>query len=216
MLLGIVALAHSQVMQLDHVDYYVQAKTQVGDQSDDKLDNNTSTLTSFSKSLSSYTSISDPTNGDSYASAGASAGWNMSAPSSTMTLTGFGGGVAEAWYNGYDTYALAVGTVTVFFDVLIGANAMLNSEGTYNSDLYVLNGSDYVPFYTGLNGTDNVFMPAGSYKMVSGAGSEATGGSYYSAGVNFTIEAEAVPEPASLFALSAGAGLLLKRSRRKA
>jgi hypothetical protein len=172
-------------------------------------------LDSFSKSLSSYTSISDPVNGDSYASAAASIGWSMTAPGSTMTLTGFGGGIAEAWFSGHDTYALGVGTLSVYFDVLMDANAAVSSEGTFNSDLYVLSGSDFIPFYTGMNGTDSIFMPKGSYKMVSGAGSTAAGNDFYSAGVNFSIEAQAVPEPASFFAIAAGVGLILKRSRRK-
>lgn len=205
---------HAQLLQVTKGDYWITAQTQAFTESDMHTFSDTIMAPSYSKSLSAYSSYTDAQNGENYASANSALNWNSDGVSS---LSGGVGGVAQGVSNGVDTYATAAATVSVYFNILTTAQADIDSEGTYNSDLYVFDGSAYVPFYTGINGVDQIRLASGAYRWDAGAGASISGYDYYSAGIFFSITATPVPEPgSSLLVIGiATVGASILRSRRK-
>lgn len=207
------SLAHAQVLQVTKGDYWITAQTQAYTQSESHTDSGIVMAPSFSKNLSAYSAYTDAQYGDNNASANSGLNWNSDGLSS---MSGGVGGVAQGISNGLDTFATAAATLSVYFDILAPVRADIDSEGTYNSDLYISDGSAYVPFYTGINGEDHIDLAPGSYQWSAGAGASISGYDYYSAGIFFSISATPVPEPsqyANLIGIAFVGGYLLRRHR---
>lgn len=164
--------------------------------------------------LTAYKEYTDPIQGYCYARGTAGLFWRQTDNGGVSELTGGAGGIAEAYTEGLDTLALGAASISVYFEVLTDSVAEIDSQGTYNTDLYIWDGNDWAPFYTGFLGTETININTGLYKWNASAGEMVTGYSYYSSGVNFRITAQAVPEPGSLFAIGLGGVLLLRRRKR--
>lgn len=211
LLLGGLPGAQAQILTVTSGDYSIIAQTQA--HTDTDLDSASGNVLggTYSRSASAFSSFDDPVLGLHTASGNASLNWNTSTTGQVTTISGGVGGVAEAVSNGLDTYALGSASVHIYFDIHAPAIARVDSEGTFNSDLYVLDSGTWQPFYPGMNGIDEIAMPVGTYRWSSGAGSQVSGYDYYSAGIFFSLEARPVPEPATLVALGIGGLALLRR-----
>lgn len=211
--LALARQAQAQVLQVTGGDYFIIAETRAHTDMDGGSESGSNSLSSYSRSLESFSEFDDPNLGLHTAHGVTSLLWTQSTVGAVTTMSGGVGGIAEAVSNGLDTYATGASSVSVYFTITTDANARLESQGTYNSDLYVFDGTNWVGFYTGFNGSDNIFMAQGQYKLNSSAGETVTGYNYYSSGVQFSVEAQAVPEPGTILAV--GAGLLALARRRK-
>lgn len=216
--IAVMASAQAQVMTVTSGDYYVIAQTQAVTDFHEEIYNGNSATSSFAKSAEQYSSFDDPIFGLHTAHAAASLLWNTSTAGGVTTLSGGVGGVAEAWSNGLDTYATGAAAVSIYFTVNTESHAVLDSQGTYNTDVFVLDNGNWVGFETGFNGVIERDMGVGFYKLSASAGESVSGSNYYSSGIQFSAALQAVPEPGTLVAVGLGMTALLikRRSRGKA
>jgi len=210
-----VPFAGAQVLVTTSGDYNVVTTAQAVSVTDSENYNGNFVGSAFSRSAESYAEYTDPELGWHYAHGAASLFWTTSTSGGVTTLSGGVGGIAEAFSNGLDTYALGAASVAVYFDITTLANVHVDSEGTYDSQMYMWNGSGWDQVLT-LMGPDDIVLGAGSYRWNSGAGEQVTGTNYYSSGIQFSVAAQAVPEPGTMAALGLGAAVLLRRRAKRA
>lgn len=213
-LLFVAARTHAQALQVTSGNYFIAAHAQAYTSTDGYSDSGNIAASAYSRHVEAHASYNDPDLGLHTADGNTSLHWYTSSGGDVTTLTGGVGGVADAVSYGLDTYADAGSSVEIFFNITTPVNARLDSEGTYNSDLYVWDGSAYVAYEPGLNGPIERVMGVGSYRWTSSAGSAVSGYNYYSAGIYFSVEVRPVPEPATYLALCAGmVGIFRRRTR---
>lgn len=207
-------LSQASVLTFQYADYDVYTRAIAHTDTQTDSDTGTSSFLSWSDSRQSSAVFDDPDLGTHTASGSASAYYSYADNGGTSSFSGGVGGVAESVSFGLDTYADAYATLEIYFTANVSVTAATSSEGTYNSDLYRWNGSAWDPFYVGLNGPDTVILTPGEYKWYSAAGSSTSGYNYYSAGINFSMDAQAVPEPASIAVVAGGVALAARRKRK--
>lgn len=174
----------------------------------------TSSASSFSVGATAFVELDDPDLGRHSATASGSVRWGLSATGGIPRLETGVGGFASTESNGLDTYASAGGTLSLVFDVTAPIHALVDSEGTFPSDLYVLGDAGWLPFFIGVSGVDSFRMSPGRYRWDGAAGDTSTGFNSYSSGIFFTLEAQPVPEPNGRFLLGAGLLVLALVARR--
>ncbi len=200
-----VAASGAQILELTETRFAVHAEgLAIGTYDVDGSEGVTSAGT-HSASAHIHVSETDPDLGEHYGIGSASFSWSVTTSGQTTTLSGGVGSLAESFSNGLDAWARAWSSLSHYFTVDAPAVGTLQSEGTYNSDLYIYDGTDYVPFYTGLNGSDQVAMDAGRYRWDSAVGEWVTGSASYSSGISFTVSVAPVPEPGTWLTLAVGA-----------
>ena len=207
-------IASAQVLQTTGGDVNIIAQARA--HTEEETHNNSGFFggSSVEMSLTAFKEYSDPTQGYCYARGTAGLFWRQTDNGTVSELTGGAGGIAEAYTEGLDTLALGAASISVYFEVLTDSIAEIDSQGTYNTDLYAWDGNGWAAFYTGFTGTETINISAGRYKWDAAAGEMVTGYSYYSSGVNFRITAQAVPEPGSVAAVGLGALFLIRRRKR--
>lgn len=207
------AAAHTQVLQTNGGSFFVTAFARAHTVEDNQSTSGSSSTSSFSLSRSAYAEFNDPSLGLHTASGATSLMWTTSTAAGVTTLAGGVGGVAETWSQGLDTLATGASTVQVEFQILEASNARIESQGTYNSDLYVWDNGSWVGYMTGFTGVEHVVIAPGLYRWDAGAGETASGTSFYSSGIDFSIQAQAVPEPSAMAAVGLGLAVFLRRRR---
>lgn len=210
--LCLVPLASAQVLVLTEGQFWVYAEARAISAFDTDGDSGTRMQDSFSASASAFASENDPDLGSHSAGASGFASWTLQALGQTSTLSGGASGSAESVSGGLDASAMGGGSVSLTFMVTDRANGTISSSGTAASDLSIYDGLSFVPFITGFNGTQFLSMEAGLYRWDSAAVATVGGTNVASASVGYDITMTAVPEPATMLALSLGAlGLLARR-----
>lgn len=212
-LVSLSAVASAQVLTTTGGDYFVIATSQAHTVTDGGSESGFSGTSSFSRSRSSSASYNDPDLGLQTAASAGNLLWNTTTSGGTTTVSGGGGGYAEGMSTGLETYASGGGSVAVYFTVHVDATAVFDSQGTYSSDLWRYDGTEYVAFQTGWNGTDTISLPTGMYRVNASGGETISGSAYYSSGTSFSIAATAVPEPSSLLLLGGMASFFIRRRR---
>ncbi len=213
--LSLVPLASAQVLVLTEGQFWVYSEARAISSFVTDGDSGTRTQDSFSASASALASEDDPDLGAHSAGASGFASWTLQTLGQTSSLSGGANGSAESVSGGLDASAVGGGSVSLTFMITDRANGTISSSGTSASDLYIYDGSSFVPFITGFNGTQFLSMEAGLYRWDAAAVASVSGTNVAGASVSYDITMTAVPEPASLFALSMGALGLLARRRAK-
>lgn len=202
------------VLQFVSADYRAFASAQASTDFDEQDFRATSGMPIFSVSAQASASFEDPDLGPNSAYAAASVFWSVTYSGRNATLHAGAGGIAEAVSTGLDTYSTGFGTLSVYFDVSASTSGVIDSEGTYPTDLYRFDGNDFVPFYTGMSGPDRIDLLPGTYRWDGSGGESVSGYSYYSSGVDFFLTTMAVPEPTGLPMLMTGLSVLALLRRR--
>jgi len=203
--------AHAGLMTFVGVDYNLVAQASAGPNSDSDTFQEFRSDASFSAGVLAYAEYFDGSDTN-YAQGTGGGTHSFTTDGITDRIHGSVGGVAEAAAYSVDTYALGAGTLEVFFNLAGTANARMQSEGTYDSQLYRRDAGDWVQINS-VNATIEDVLTAGEYRWVSSAGSDVSGWSYYSAGIEFWIDTAPVPEPASMVVLAGGLLAALRRRR---
>jgi len=205
--------AHAALVTVTGGDYSMVAQTSAVTVADERSESGTVLGPSFSKRLESRSTFVDPELGEHYGWATTSFRWNTSTFGVVTSLSGAAGGVAEAFANGLDTYALGASTIHVYFDLAFRSYAYVVSGGTYDTQLFKKEGGAWVQILSIL-GNDNLTLDAGSYRWDAAAGSTAAGTDFYSASAEFQMDVRPIPISPSIFSLSVALAACVPMFRR--
>lgn len=207
--------ARAQVFVVTSGDYNIITHAEAYTVVDDDSANGNVAADNYSRFAEAYAEYDDPNLGLHTAQGNAGLLWETSTVGAVTTLHGGVGGVAQAVSNGLDTYAIGAASVAIYFDVLTDSVATLDSQGTYDSQLYVFSQGGWQQLVSLLGTWEDFDLPTGSYRWNAAAGESVSGYSYYSSGIEFSVSAQAVPEPGTLAAVGLGGIALLLRRRRR-
>ncbi len=205
--------ADAQLLRVNSVDYALTAFAAVDDVSYSESYSATGAMPSFSRSAVASIDESDDIDGYNTAYSASSVNVGFVDSGSSAKLTSGVGAIAEAFNEGRETRSIASASMAVDFDITTQVQANADSSGTYESNLFRWEGNSWQPFMYGIVGPEQFQMSAGRYRWAGAVGESVSGTSYYSSGIFFTLEVQAVPEPASLAVVGLG-GLALLRRRR--
>lgn len=205
--------ADAQLLRVNSVDYALTAFAAVGDVSYYEGFLATGASPSFIRTATASIDGSNDIDGYNTASSAASVNVDFVDGGSSAKLASGVGAMAEAFNEGRETQSSATASMVVDFDITTMVQANADSSGTYESNLFRWEGNSWQPFMYGIVGPEQFQMSAGRYRWAGSVGEWVSGTNYYSSGIFFTLEVQAVPEPTSLAVLGLG-GLALLRRRR--
>lgn len=192
-------------------EYGVYAYAQAYTVTDEEKFQGTLSQPSFSIGAQADASYADPLTDLHTAYGAGGVNWNQSAPN---VLSAGVGGLAEAFSYGLDTAATGTGSLKLYFDLTTQVKASLMYEGTFDSQLYRLEGGNWQQVASWVAWED-FELAAGSYRWDGSAGENVTGSSAYSSGMFFTLTVTPVPELPSVLMAMTGLVLLGARLKRR-
>lgn len=208
--------ADASVLTVSGGEYSIVVQTSAATIVDENTESGSALGASFSMQKDSLSKFQDPQLGEHYGWAAASLRWGVSTAGVITTLSGAAGGIAEAFANGLDTFALGASNIRVYFDLGTRSSAYVESGGTFDTQLFMRQGEAWVQVLS-LLGNDNLILESGSYRWDASAGATAAGTDFYSASAEFRMSVQPVPIPTSIVgiisALAASAPLL-RRARK--
>lgn len=208
-LFAVTGAVHAQTLEFIKGTWSTGSSADVPFASDSHSDSGSSSVSSFSTGSHSYAEYYDVDYGDHKAEGSSSLNWIVS----SNRIDGGTGAVAWGETNFYDVTATSYAVLDLDFKLNSDAILTWDNAGVFGSDLLMWNGSSWDYIFAGMNSPDSWLMQKGLYRWHSGSGQSISGYSWYGDGNSFYFQAEAVPEPATMVALGAGALAFIRRRR---
>ena len=110
--------------------------------------------------------------------------------------------MAETVSNGLDKCALGAASIRVYFELSDDVSAPLESNGTFDTQLFMRERAAWVQVPSIL-GFDDLILGLGSYRWDAGAGTATSGYDYYSASAKLKMGVQAIPLPPMMLPFTA-------------